>query len=153
MKILNKLEFDNVCKKSTAGIALLAAAMLLSRIAADAAESVFAAFTGALAACGMLTLYFGMAAHALYKAASAETERSVMYKEPIFLIADAAALTLKLIFVLTPFPADESLDPLRLAVLLTDAALSRAILLCFMKLESKTTQSAADLEEKFPYAH
>lgn len=121
MNIIKKLEFDGICKKNTVVIALLAAVLLLSHLVWGTAGLAPAEFTGALAACGMLTLYFDMAAHAFRKAAlpdySAKTE------DKIFLFSDMAAEMLKLIYILTPFT--ENGLPLRLAVLVTDAALSR----------------------------
>ena len=118
MRIIEKLEFDEVCQKNTVRIAFLAAVLMLSyligRTAGAAAE-----LAGALAACGMLTMYIDMAVHAFCKAASAERAAEAR----ILPISDAAAEILKLIYILTPFTVNAL--PLRLAVLTADAALSR----------------------------
>lgn len=119
MNIIKKLEFDDFCKKNTVIIALLAAVLVLSHLVWRTAGLAPAEFTGALAACGMLTLYFDIAAHAFCQAASAE--RAV--KARILLFMDTAAEILKLIYILTPFTVNAL--PLRLVVLTADAALSR----------------------------
>lgn len=121
MNIIEKLEFDGVCKKNTVCIALLAAILLMSYLVGRIAGLPLTDFTGAIAACGMLTLYFDTAAHAFCKAVSSNPAAKAGNK--ILLLSDAAAEILKLIYILTPFSGKDL--PLRLAVLVTDAALSR----------------------------
>lgn len=121
MNIIKKLEFDEFCKKNTVIIALLAAVLLLSHLAGRGAGLAPAEFTGALAACGMLTLYFDMAAHAFRKAVL--PDHAAKTADRILLFSDMAAEILKLIYILTPFTVNAL--PLRLVVLTVDAALSR----------------------------
>lgn len=129
MNIIKKLEFDEFCKKNTVVIALLAAVLLLSHLVWRTAGLAPAELTGALAACGMLTLYLDMAAHAFRKAVL--PDHAAKTADNILLFSDMAAEILKLIYILTPFTENDL--PLRLAVLVTDAALSRIYRLVSVK--------------------
>ncbi|MBD5383852.1 MAG: hypothetical protein HDR72_02485 [Ruminococcaceae bacterium] len=123
MNIIKTITFDGFCKRTTAAIGAFAAVLIGISIADGSAlpfaARCFGVFGWGVCACAMLSLYFDMLGYAL-SAAGGNARR-------IFCVTDAAALALKLTFVLEPFsPADGNLLFLRFAALTADAFLSRA---------------------------
>lgn len=116
------IEFDKSCKKTTVIIAGLLCA-LIALAFADRAElfpwlKFLVIFVGDLCACAVITLYFGMAAHAFFP----KRERSRLIG---FLVAGALGEILKLIFLLLPIVIYGGTTPLpQLLALITDIVLS-----------------------------
>lgn len=127
MDIINNIEFDGFCKRTIAEISAFAAALigisLTDGSALPFAARCFGVFLWGVCACAMLSLYSDMLGYALSAAINGNARR-------IFFITDAAALSLKLLFVLDPFSsADGNSLFLRFAALTADAFLSRAHML------------------------
>lgn len=127
MDIIKNITFDGFCKRTAAAIGAFAAVLIWISLADGSAlpfaARCFGVFGWGVCACAMLSLYFDMLGYALSAAVGGNVRR-------IFCVTDAAALALKLLFVLEPFsPADGNLLFLRFAALTADAFLSRAHML------------------------
>ena len=125
MDIIKNINFDGFCKRTTAAIGAFAAALVVISLADGSAlpfaARCFGVFGWGVCACAMLSLYADMLGYALTAAGG---------NARLFCVTDAAALALKLLFVLEPFSlADENVLFLRFAALTADAFLSRAHML------------------------
>ena len=123
MDVIENLEFDGYCKRTTALIGIFAALRILTSLLGEGlpfAARCFGALVGELSACAMITLYFNMTAHA-FSEAMPEKGASRLYA-----FTEAISAVLKFCFVIEPlFPYNENALFVKFTALALDAFLSR----------------------------